>query len=103
VAGAVKLVPVMITDAPVAPLMGLIPIIVGEARTLKPDLDTLTPLVVISMGPSEAPVGTVAIIVVGEERVTLVDVTPLNFTITGAVKLVPVMIIVAPTAPLIGE
>jgi hypothetical protein len=98
-----KFVPLMITVVPLIPEVGLKLVIVGVANTSKPVLETVTPLVVTDIEPSIAPVGTVVVILVGELRVTLVDVTLLlNFTIAGAVKFVPVMVIEAPTAPVTG-
>ena len=94
-----KFVPIIVTVEPGSAPVGLIFEIVGVASTSKPAIDTVTPLVVTVMGPSVAPEGTVAVSVVGEDNTTLVEVTLLNFTTAGAVKLVPVMVITAPTAP----
>jgi len=94
-----KFVPIIVTVEPGSAPVGLIFEIVGVASTSKPAIDTVTPLVVTVMGPSVAPEGTVAVSVVGEDNTTLVEVTLLNFTTAGSVKLVPVMVITAPTAP----
>jgi hypothetical protein len=94
-----KFVPIIVTVEPGSAPVGLIFEIVGVASTSKPAIDTVTPLVVTVMGPSVAPEGTVAVSDVGEDNTTLVEVTLLNFTTAGAVKLVPVIVITAPTAP----
>jgi len=77
--GAVrKFVPVMVTVAPTAPLVGEKPTNVGLARKVNPVLVRVTPLVVNEIEPLPAPGGTVAVIDVGEVTKTLVEVTPLN-------------------------
>jgi hypothetical protein len=53
------------------------------------------------IGPLVAPVGTVAVIVVAEFAVKLALV-PLNRTAEALVKLVPLMVTVAPGGPLVG-
>ncbi len=53
--------------------------------------------------PDVAPAGTTAFIDVADATVTVVEFTPLNCTVIGPTKFVPVIIIVAPTLPLVGE
>ncbi len=97
-----KFVPEIITSAPTAPLPGLKPEIVGEGNIVKEDeLGTVTPLVVTEINPEDAPDGTVVTMVVELAEVTTA-VVPLNDTVGEALKLVPVMVTVAPTAPLTG-
>ncbi len=100
-----KLVPVMVTVAPTAPLVGVKPDMVGVPGTVKiPTLVTVTPLSVTEIGPVEAPGGTVTVSVVADAPVTGALI-PLNSTtlLLGVVlKLVPVMVTVAPTAPVVG-
>jgi hypothetical protein len=100
-----KFVPVIITSAPTAPLGGLNPVIVGFPKTVKSvELLMVTPLVVTVIGPVVAPLGTVTVILVVVDEVT-VAVTPLNLTTLLAavvLKFVPVIITVAPGAPLDG-
>jgi hypothetical protein len=98
-----KLVPVMVTVAPTAPLVGEKLVMVGAGTTSKlAALVTVTPLDVTEMRPSAAPAGTVTTMVVALEEVT-VALTPLKNCTTGeAPKLVPLMVMVAPTAPVAG-
>jgi hypothetical protein len=104
VTGALKFVPVIVTAAPTAPLTGEKLVIVGEASTSKFEpLETVTPLVVTEIGPSAAPAGTVAVILVDELNVALAVIPLKNLTVTGALKFVPVIVTAAPTAPLTGE
>jgi hypothetical protein len=68
-----KLVPLMVTVAVSAPLVGLNPEIVGVGRTVKiAAFVTVTPLTVTDMGPVVAPDGTVVVILVGDEAETIV-------------------------------
>ncbi len=101
----IKLVPVIITVVPTPAAVGLKLEIVGDGNTVKlPELCTVTPPVVTDIFPDVAPAGTVAVIVVEVEAVT-VAVVLLNFTTLLAavvLKFVPVIITVAPTAPLVG-
>ena len=53
------------------------------------------------IGPSVAPVGTVAVIWVGEFTVKVAEV-PLKRTAVAPVKFVPVMTTEVPTGPLVG-
>jgi hypothetical protein len=98
-----KLVPVIVTVAPTAPLVGEKLVIVGGASTSKLDaLVTVTPLDITLIGPSEADAGTTATMVVALAEVTEA-LTPLNCTTGEAPKLVPVTVTEAPGAPLVGE
>jgi hypothetical protein len=97
-----KLVPVIVTVAPTAPLDGLNPVIFGVGNTVKTDaLVTVTPLVVTVIGPVVALAGTVTTILLAIELLTLARV-PLNLTTGEVPKLVPKTVTVAPTAPFIG-
>jgi hypothetical protein len=59
-------------------------------------LEVMTPI-----GPVVAPAGTVAVIAVAEPTVKLALV-PLNRTVVAPVKLVPLMVTLVPTGPLLG-
>jgi hypothetical protein len=100
-----KFVPVIITLAPTAPLVGVKVVIVGVGNTVKFDeLVIVTPLTIIEIGPVIAPAGMVAVMLVDVDAVTLA-ITPLKETVLfkGVVlKLVPEMVTVAPSAPLDG-
>jgi hypothetical protein len=75
-----KLVPDIITLAPTAPLVGLNPVIEGEGMTVKLEgLVTIIPRSVMVIGPEVAPTGTVAVILVNDDAVTVAMVL-LNFT-----------------------
>lgn len=97
-----KLDPEMITVAPTAPLVGSNPEIDGEGNTVKlKALLIVIPLVVTEIGPVTAPGGTVVVILVALEEVTIAAV-PLKDTEGEALKFVPEIITVAPMAPLVG-
>jgi len=97
----VKLVPVIVTVAPNAALAGEKLVIVGGGMTVKfVLLVTLPPGVVTVTGPVVAPAGTVAL----RPDVTLnVAGTPLKEIAVAVVKLLPLMNMVAPIGPLLGE
>ncbi len=100
-----KLFPVMIIEAPTAALTGLKPDIDGVGKTLKFEaLSIVTPLTVTEIFPDVAPAGTVVVILLAVDEVT-VAVVLLNFTtlLAGVVlKLLPLITTMAPTAPLVG-
>lgn len=102
---SLKFVPVMITSAPTAPLGGVNPVMVGFPNTVKSfELLMVTPFVVIETLPVVAPLGTVTVMLVVVEEIS-VALTPLNLTALLAavvLKCVPVIITVAPGAPLDG-
>jgi hypothetical protein len=94
-----KLVPDIVTVAPTAPLAGLKPEIDGEGNTVKADkLLMVTPLVVTEIAPEDAPEGTDVVMLVGVDEVTTAGV-PLNDTMGEALKLVPLIVTIAPAAP----
>lgn len=101
-----KFVPVIITVAPTAPLDGLKPAMVGEGKMVKlVELVPVTPLTVTEIGPVDVPEGTIAVMLVAVDAVS-VAATPLkNSTSLLAMvvlKFVPVITMEAPTAPLPG-
>jgi len=102
---SLKFVPMMVTVAPAAPLKGLKLVIVGVASTVKSELlETVIPFNVSVIFPVVAPVGTVVLMLEEVAAVTTL-VTPLNLItlLAGVVlKFVPVMLTVAPGAPLSG-
>ncbi len=100
----VKPVPVITTEVPTGPLVGLNDVIVGIGDAVTSKLVALVavpPGVVTAMGPSVAPLGTVAVICVFEFTVKVAAV-PLNFTALAPVKPVPVITTDVPTGPLVG-
>jgi len=96
----VKLVPVITTEVPTGPEVGVNLVIAGVTVKLLV-LVVVPPGVVTAMGPVVAPVGTVAVIWVALLTVT-VAFMPLNLTTVAAVKLVPVITTEVPTGPLVG-
>jgi hypothetical protein len=100
-----KFVPVITTEVPVGPEVGVNEVIVGAgtATTVKvPLLRAVFPLTVTRIGPVVAPVGTVAVIWVAEFTTTPVADVWLNFTVAPVAKPVPWMTTDVPTAPVVG-
>ena len=102
---APKLVPVIVTDPPTAPLVGDRLVMLGAATTVKLTPLLFTPLVFTTTLPVVAPLGTVVTIEVALQLV-IVAVVTLNLTVPlpcVAPKFVPVMVTDAPTAPEAGD
>ena len=100
----VKFEPVITTEVPGDPLVGLKPLITGAGAAVTSKLPELVPVPAefwTEIGPSVAPAGTVAVIWVGELTVNVADV-PLKRTVVAPVKFVPVMTTEVPTGPLVG-
>lgn len=99
----VKRVPLMVTEAPADPLVGLNDVIVGPVVTVKlAELVAVPAGVVTEIFPVVAPVGTVAVILVEESTVNFAADVPLNFTPVAPVKFVPLIVTEVPTGPLVG-
>jgi hypothetical protein len=101
---APKFVPLIVTDAPTAPLVGAIDVMVGAAATVNTTPLLATPPTVTTTLPDVAPAGTVATMLVADHD-DGVAVVALNFTVLVpcvAPKFVPVIVTVTPTAPLVG-
>jgi hypothetical protein len=99
----VRLLPVMVTTVPMAPLAGAKLAMLGAgACTVKLLAErAFPPAVVTEILPLVAPLGTVAAICVALFTVKLAAV-PLNATMLAPLRLVPVMVTVIPTGPLAG-
>jgi hypothetical protein len=103
-----KFVPMMVTVVAIGPDVGVNEVIVGTAPAVTVKLVALVAVVpptVTVIFPVVAPAGTVVVIEVAVLAVTTA-VVPLNLTVLLArivLKLVPVIITVAPTGPLVGE
>jgi len=98
--------PVIVTIAPTGPLEGLKIVIVGAGGvTVKSDvLVPVCPATVTDIAPVVAPVGTEVVILVAVDAVTTA-VVPLNLTVLFAgvaSKLVPVIVTLVPSGPLVG-
>jgi hypothetical protein len=99
-----KFVPVIVTDAPTAPVVGDKLVMLGAGTTVNDTPLLFTPPAVTTTLPVVAPVGTVATIDVAVQLVIVVAVVVLNFTVPWVVpKLVPVIVTEAPTAPVVGD
>ena len=84
-------------------MVGLNPEITGVGNTVKFELLlTVMPLVVTEIFPVEARAGTVTVMEVAVGVPVTVAATPLKKTKGEGPKLVPLIMIVAPTAPLVG-
>jgi len=99
-----KLVPVITTEAPGAPRVGLKLEIVGAGTmTLKLAAEAALPFgVVTEILPVVAVPGTVAEICVSLFTMNPGSPAPLNWTTVAPVKLVPVTVTAVPAAPLVG-
>ncbi len=98
-----KLVPVITTVAPIAPVVIDKLVTLGADTTVKLDPLLFTPLANTTTFPVVAPLGTVTVTLVALQLVTVAAV-PLNFTVPLPwlePKFVPVMTTVAPTAPVV--
>src|SRR6185369_13088406 len=101
---APKLVPVTVTDAPTAALVGFTPVIAGVGRTVNATPLLATPPTVTTTFPVVAPAGTGTTMLVADQVVG-VAVVPLKVIVLVpfvAPKLVPVTVTDAPTAALVG-
>ena len=68
-----------------------------------PELVAVPPAVVILILPVTAPLGTIAVTLVSEFTVKVVAFTPPKVTFVVCLRLTPVIVTEAPTAPLVGE
>src|SRR5436190_24181821 len=92
--------PLIVTLVPTGPLVG-VKLVMDGGRIVKAVLPMVPPGVVTLIGPVVAPAGTVAWIAVAEFTVRLA-VTPLKRTAVAPLKLVPLIVTLVPTRPLIG-
>lgn len=100
----VKFVPLIVTEVPTGPLVGLNEPMVGAAApvTLKfVELVAVPSGVVTVIGPVVAPAGTAAVIFV-EELIVKTAAVPLNFPGVAQVKLVPLIVTDVPGRPVVG-
>jgi hypothetical protein len=100
-----KFTPLIETDVPTGPLVGEKDVIDGSsfAVTMKSSALASVPSgVVTEIFPVEAPVGTLAVILVFEFTVNTDWSTPLNSTRVAPVRPVPLIVTVVPTGPLCG-
>src|SRR6202034_2087246 len=98
--------PVIVTEAPTAPVVGDKLVMLGPATTEKLTPLLALPATVTTTLPVVAPVGTVATIDVALQLPMVVAVVPLNATVLVPCvepKFVPVIVTDAPTAPDVGD
>ena len=103
----VKFVPLILTEVPIGPLVGLNDVIVGApvAVTVKfVELVAVPSGLATAIGPVVAPAGTVVVIFCALSIVNVADV-PLKVTLVtlGPLKLWPWIVTKVPTGPLAGE
>ena len=101
----VKLVPVIATDVPASPLVGVKDVMLGtaEPETVKfVALAAVPPGATTLIFPVVAPLGTVAWICVAESTMNVADV-PLKVTLDAPVKPVPVIMTDVPIGPMTGR
>jgi hypothetical protein len=99
----VKFVPVIVMLAPTTPLAGLKLERVGPRFTVKLLAEVAVPPgVVTEICPVVEPLATIAVICVALFTAKEDAAMPLNLTLVAPVKFVPVMVTVAPKAPLAG-
>jgi hypothetical protein len=98
-----RLVPVIVTEPPTDPLVGLRLVMVGAGTvTVKLGPLAVPPGVVTLTTPDTAPTGTVAVICVALFTVKDVASTPPKVTVLAPDRFVPVMVTGIPTNPLVG-
>jgi hypothetical protein len=98
-----KFVPIIVTAAPTAPVEVDRLVMLGAETTVKLEPLLFTPLANTTTFPVVAPLGTVTVMLVALQLVTVAAV-PLNFTVPLPwleAKFAPVMTTVAPTAPVV--
>ena len=96
-----KLVPLMVMLAPDAPDVGVNDVMVGAGIVKLAALVAVPPGVVTATVP-EVPLPTLAIMVVALVTEKELAVVPPNVTAVAPVRLVPVIVTVAPTLPVVG-
>jgi hypothetical protein len=97
----VKPVPVIVTVAPLAALVGVKLVIVGAGIKVKPVSVSVPPGVVTDTLPV-VPAATTAVMLVAETTVNEAAAVPPKLTAVAPVKFVPVIVTVAPLAALVG-
>jgi hypothetical protein len=96
----VKFVPVIVTEIPATPLVGLKLVMVGASSTVKFVADPAVPPGVITViFPLAVPAATVAVIWVALSTEKLAAALPLNVTAVAPVRFAPVITTTAPDTP----
>jgi hypothetical protein len=98
----VKWAPVIATDVPVFPFVGVKEVMLAVAATMNGLLVPVPPGVVTLIGPELAPFGTAVLMVVSFTTVKVADV-PLNETPVAPVKRTPVIVTAVPGPAVPGD
>jgi len=98
----IKLVPVMVITPDCPELVGVNEVTVGVGGMYVKPARTSNPSGLVTATDPDAPEATTAVMVVPFTTVNDVAATPPKFTAVAVVKFVPVMVMVAPVAPLVG-
>ena len=96
-----KLVPVIVMSVPAAAVVGANAVIVGAGMKVNPSNEAVPPGVVRLTAPVD-PLPTIAIMEVEETTVNELTGVPPNVMVEVLLKLVPVMVIKAPAAAVVG-
>ena len=91
-----KWLPVMETNVPAGPVVGVNEVMTGGGKNVNPDLDAV-PYKVVTVTSPEAPAPTMAVMVVPELTVNDVAATPPKVTDVAPVKFFPVRMTVSPS------
>jgi hypothetical protein len=100
-----NLVPLIVTEVPIGPLIGERPVMSGAQEELTVKSSTLVPVpsgLVTAILPFVAPVGTVVVILPSDSTFKVVWSTPLNSTRVAPVKWSPRIVTEVPTGPQAG-
>lgn len=98
----VRLVPVMVIVAPLAAVVGVNEVMMGPGINVKPASVAVPVGVVTETLPEELVDATMAVMVVAERNVNELAGVPLKLTAVTPVKLVPVIVMVAPDTAVVG-
>ena len=101
---AEKLVPVITTTVPIAPVVGVKLLITGGGPTTNAVAEVAVPVGAVTViVPVVAPAGTVTVSCVAEATVNAVATVPLKLTAVVPVKFEPRMVTTVPARPPVGE
>jgi hypothetical protein len=99
--GLVRLLPLMVTRVPIGPAIAVNEVIIGAGINVNPASEAVPPGVVRLTAPL-LPAPTIATIDVEETTVKEVTAVPPSVMADVLVKLVPVMLMMAPVAAIVG-
>ena len=101
---SVKFAPLIVTEVPPGPLIGVKSAIVGAGITVKPPTLVAVPTgVVTAMGPLVAPTGTMAVIFLPLLLIVNWALAPPIVTLVAPFRLWPLIVTDAPSPPLSGK